>query len=208
MKITMKRGYTQKLVLTAMFAALIAVGAFIKIPVPLVPFTLQVFFVNLAGLMLGGTWGVVSVLIYVVLGLIGLPIFAHGGGIGYVLNPTFGYLIGFIVGAGVTGIVSRKNGVLNLKRMIIASILDMIIIYLFGATYCYCISNFYLGNEMAVGTAIVSLILVFIPGDGLSCAISIVLAKKLVKVLRMERVDPPIEEKSETEPIEEGDGTI
>jgi len=208
MKTTTKRDYTRNLVLTAMFAALIAVGAFIKIPVPVAPFTLQVFFVNLAGLMLGGVWGTASAAIYVTLGLIGLPIFTHGGGIGYVLNPTFGYLLGFIVGAGVTGIVSRKNGRLSVKRMILASVLDMLIIYLMGATYCYCISNFYLGKDVAIGAAVVSYILVFIPGDGLSCAISIVIAKKLVKALKMEKIDPTIREQSEEEILEEGDGAI
>ena len=92
---------TKAMILCALFAALAAVGAFLRIPVPLVPFTLQFLFTNLAGLLLGKKLGAVSVGVYVLLGLMGLPIFTGGGGIGYLVHPTFGYLIGFILGAGL-----------------------------------------------------------------------------------------------------------
>ena len=87
---------TYKMILVALFAALIAVGAFIRIPVPLVPFTMQTFFVVLAGMLLGKKLGAASALVYLAIGLIGIPVFTQGGGIGYVLKPSFGYLIGFI----------------------------------------------------------------------------------------------------------------
>ena len=89
---------TREMILTGLFAALTAVGAFIKVPVPVCPFTLQFLFTTLAGVLLGGKLGACAVGIYVMLGLAGLPIFAGGGGISYVLQPTFGYLIGFIAG--------------------------------------------------------------------------------------------------------------
>jgi biotin synthase len=91
-----------------LFAALIAVGAFIKIPGPIVPFTAQFLFVNLAGILLGKKGGALAVGVYIALGLIGIPIFAEGGGIGYVLNPKFGYLIGFFVGAYCGGAVFER----------------------------------------------------------------------------------------------------
>lgn len=94
---------TQKLVLCALFAALIAAGAFIQIPIPVIPLTMQFLFTNLAALTLGKRWGAASAGVYVSLGLLGLPVFTGGGGIGYVLRPTFGYLIGFIVGNYVCG---------------------------------------------------------------------------------------------------------
>ena len=99
----------RKMTFCAIFTALIAVGAFIKIPVPPIPFTLQTMFVVLAGLMLGGNMGGISALLYMILGLIGIPIFTGGGGIGYVLKPTFGYIIGFCVGAYAIGKISYKN---------------------------------------------------------------------------------------------------
>ena len=87
-----KRLSTKSMVLCAMFTALVAVGAFIQIPVPYMDyFTLQFFFVLLAGLILGGNKGAISVGCYVLLGLIGIPIFAAGGGIGYIFRPSFGY---------------------------------------------------------------------------------------------------------------------
>ena len=72
-------------ILCGIFAALIAVGAFIKIPIPICPFTLQFLFTNLAGLLLGKKVGSRAVGIYIILGLIGLPIFSEGGGIGYLM---------------------------------------------------------------------------------------------------------------------------
>ena len=75
---------TKDLVLCAMFVALIAVGAFIKVPVPVVPFTLQFLFTMLAGLLLGPVNGALAVVVYIVLGLVGLPIFTQGGGPGYI----------------------------------------------------------------------------------------------------------------------------
>ena len=77
---------TKDMIMCALFTALIAVGAFIKVPVPVVPFTLQFLFTMLAGLIMGGRLGAISVGLYAVLGLVGLPIFAEGGGIWYVLK--------------------------------------------------------------------------------------------------------------------------
>lgn len=99
-------GNTKNLVRMALLAALIAVGAFIRIPVPVCPFTLQFLFTMLAGLLLGSKYGALSVLVYLCVGLLGLPVFADGGGIGYVFQPTFGYLIGFCIASYVTGAIA------------------------------------------------------------------------------------------------------
>ena len=85
--------------LTALFAALISVGGRITIPIPYVPITLQTLFTVLAGLLLGSKLGAVSSALYVLMGLLGLPVFSAGAGPAYVFHPTFGYMIGFIVGA-------------------------------------------------------------------------------------------------------------
>ena len=94
---------TKSMVYCGLFTALIAVGAFIKVPVPVVPFTLQYLFTMLAGLLLGAKRGAIAVLAYMLLGLAGLPIFTEGGGLWYVLKPSFGYIIGFVLGTYVTG---------------------------------------------------------------------------------------------------------
>ena len=80
----MRTAKTKNLILCGLFTSLIVVGAFIRIPIPVVPFTLQLLFTMLAGLLLGGKWGAASVCIYIVLGLMGLPVFAEGGGLAYV----------------------------------------------------------------------------------------------------------------------------
>ncbi len=98
--------------LVPLFAALTAAGAFIQVQTPLVPVTLQTLLVYSSGLFLGPAGGALSQLLYVTLGLIGLPVFAGGGGIIYVLSPSFGYLVGFIPAAAVSGWFSGKGGYL------------------------------------------------------------------------------------------------
>ena len=98
---------TRNMVLAALFAALTAIGAFLQIPTGTVPITLQFLFTALAGLLLGWKWGAVSQLLYVGIGLLGLPVFTQGGGIGYVLQPSFGFLLGLIPAAAVIGALSN-----------------------------------------------------------------------------------------------------
>ena len=98
---------TRNMVLAALFAALTAIGAFLQIPTGTVPITLQFLFTALAGLLLGWKWGAISQLLYVGIGLLGLPVFTQGGGIGYVLQPSFGFLLGLIPAAAVIGALSN-----------------------------------------------------------------------------------------------------
>jgi biotin transport system substrate-specific component len=95
--------------LVALFAALTGIGAFIRIPIPYVPLSLQNLMVMFAGLILGGRLAALSQLVYILVGLLGIPIFVHGGGLGYVLQPSFGYLLGFIPGAYVIGRLIEKR---------------------------------------------------------------------------------------------------
>lgn len=106
---------TRKLVYTALFAALTAVGAFLRIPMVYSSVTLQYLFTAMAGLLLGRRWGALSQAVYVLLGLVGLPIFTMGGGFGYVFQPTFGFLLGLIPAAWVVGAVTGES--LDPKRM-------------------------------------------------------------------------------------------
>ena len=114
-----KKVNVQQLVLCGIFTALIAIGAFIRIPVPLIPFTLQLFFVTMAGFLLGARGGAVSAGLYMVLGLMGLPIFTEGGGPTYILKPTFGYIVGFVVTAYVVGKIAYADKNPSLKRLIL-----------------------------------------------------------------------------------------
>ncbi|WP_455257456.1 biotin transporter BioY [Peptoniphilus asaccharolyticus] len=173
---------TLSLTRVALFVALIAIGAFIKIPVPNMPFTLQFLFTNLAGIILGSQLGALSVGVYVLLGLIGVPVFTSGGGPGYILMPTFGYLIGFIVGTYLGGRYLEKRGYES-KDIFISSVINLFFVYLFGMVYYYLISNFYLNVPFSVKNVILYCFLLAVPGDIFLCFVSTISGKKIVKAL-------------------------
>lgn len=126
---------TRKAVLVALFGVLTAVGAFVRVPVPGVPFTLQVPAVLLAGLALGPWLGAASQLAYVAAGLLGLPVFASGGGPGYVLTPTFGFLVGFVAGALVVGLAAGDPARSGTPRIALALALGIGAIYSVGVPW-------------------------------------------------------------------------
>ena len=159
-------------VFISLFAALTAVGAFIKIPIPHVPFTLQTLMVMFAGLLLGSRRGALSQVLYLSLGLIGLPIFAQGGGPAYILQPSFGFLIGFIAGAFVIGKVLEKSSALTLSRTVFALVLGQAIIYLFGLSYLYLNLNFIIKKPISFSSVLAIGFLFFIPGDAVKTFIA------------------------------------
>ena len=98
-------------VYASLLAALTAAGAYLAIPIGPVPIVLQNFFVFLSGLLLGSRWGFASISVYILVGACGLPIFSIGrGGIGHIMGPTGGYLIGFLPAVYIIGLISEKGG--------------------------------------------------------------------------------------------------
>ncbi len=120
----------------ALFVALMTAGAYIKIPFPLVPLTFQTVLSIAAGLLLGAKKGATSMAVYCVCGLVGLPVFSAGGGIYYLLKPSFGYILGFILSAAVAGLVSGKSKRVSLPRLVAASLAAFSVNYLVGVPYC------------------------------------------------------------------------
>ena len=174
-----KKIATKDMIMCALFTALIAVGAFIKVPVPVVPFTLQFLFTMLTGLIMGGRLGAVSAGLYAVLGLVGLPIFAEGGGIWYVMKPSFGYIIGFALGSLVTGLMAEKLEKLTTGRLLAASFTGLAIVYACGMIYYYIICNFVIGTPIAFWPLFLYCFLLAVPGDICLCFIGALLAKRL-----------------------------
>lgn len=175
---------TREMVLCAMFTALIAAGAFLSFPLPSgVPVSLQFLFTNLAGVLLGRKKGLTSVLVYTVLGLIGIPIFTAGGGVGYVLKPSFGYILGFSGGTWLAGYISEK-GPGTVMRYIWASLADMAVVFTVGLLYFYLITTYYIGSSIDAKTLFVSGFLVFAPADLAYCVLSGFLAKRLQPALQ------------------------
>ncbi len=176
---------TKNLVLCSLFAALTAIGAFIRIPVPMMDyFTLQIAFVLLAGMLLGANYGALSVAVYVIAGLIGFPIFAAGGGISYVLRPSFGYLLGFIAAAYLSGFVCAKIHARTYKHYLFAAFSGTVVTYIIGFAYKFAILNLYLHEPTSIWVVVsASLFGIDIPGDIFLTFVSALAAVKIKKAL-------------------------
>ena len=141
---------THELVIIPLFTVLMFAGARISIPMlPNIPFTLQLLFAVLTGLFLTPVSAGIAQFLYVILGLVGLPVFAAGGGFQYIFKPSFGYILGFIPAAIVASILFRKfkfNGYLS---SILSSFAAILVGYVFGITYSFLLNRFYFGDEKA-----------------------------------------------------------
>ncbi|MEG0371621.1 MAG: biotin transporter BioY [Clostridium sp.] len=173
---------THTMVICTLFSALIAIGAFIKIPIPVVPFTLQFLFTTLAGMILGGKKGALSVGIYIFIGLVGIPVFASGGGIGYFIKPTFGYIIGFLIGTYYTGkMVERLE--LTYKNLLIAGFVGLAIVYIIGMTYYFIVANFFISSPIGIWSLILYCFILAVPGDIFIIFICAYIGKRVIPVI-------------------------
>ena len=169
----------RKLVYTALFAVLTAVGAFLRIPLGVSSITLQFLFTAMAGVLLGPGCGALSQGVYVALGLIGLPIFTAGGGFGYVLQPTFGFLLGLIPAAAIIGAISRRSA--SPRRLALACLAGLAALYAVGVPYMALILNGYMGKGMSVSALLWAGMLPFLPGDAIKIAVTALLCPLLRK---------------------------
>ncbi|MGN0427679.1 MAG: biotin transporter BioY [Agathobacter sp.] len=174
---------TKEIILCGMFAALIAVGAFIKIDIPLplytMHFTLQWFFVLMAGFLLEEKLGSISVLVYLLIGLLGVPVFAAGGGFTYIFRPGFGFLLGFIPAAFSIGYISKKIKANTVLKMLLPAIVGEVVYYAVGAVYFYMIKNFYVGAPVSWWVVIVEYCLITVLPDFLLCVFAAIFCHKL-----------------------------
>ncbi len=171
--------------LIALFVALITIGSKITIPSPIVPFTLQWMFVALSGILLGPRLAPMSMIVYTFLGLMGLPVFTKGGGISYVLSPTFGYLIGFIIASYIIGkSVEIMGNKIIFWRLIVAMAFSLLVLYTIGVIYMYFISTLYLGKSLTFYNAVLYGALLFIPTDILSATFCSILGVKIARQVR------------------------
>ncbi len=176
----------RQITMTALFVALVAVGAFIKIPIPYLPFTLQLLFTTLAGLILGSRLGGMSVVMYLILGLVGVPIFTEGGGLMYVVKPTFGYLLGFAIGAFVAGRMVETSVILTFKRLLAASFVNLAIVYGVGMIYLYEIKDLYLEKPIGLDVLFIYCFALPVIPDIFLCILEAVIAKRLLPILKRE----------------------
>lgn len=162
------------MVYAAMFGALTAAGSFMVIPIQPVPITLQTMFTCLAGVLLGSRAGAMSQMIYVLLGLIGLPVFAGGrAGLGTLLGPTGGYLLGFILGAYVIGYLVERKPEPGWAWTIMSMAAGNLVIYACGWTQLVLLTQFSWSKAFIVG------VMPFLVGDGLKILAAAYLAPRL-----------------------------
>lgn len=164
-----------------LFSALICIGAFIKIPLPTLSVTMQVFFVLLAGLLLGRKKASCAVEIYILTGLVGLPVFSEGGGVSYVFNPRFGYLVGFVFSAYIMGAINEKR--FCLKKAVFSCAIGIACIYFFGMSWYYIICRFVLLTPVSISFIFVYCFLSVILGDVLSAAAAVFAASRIKKYI-------------------------
>ncbi|MDR1741907.1 MAG: biotin transporter BioY [Synergistaceae bacterium] len=181
------------LVLAAFFAILTGVGAQISIPLPgMVPFTMQTMVVLMSGLLLGPKYGPASQLLYMAMGLVGLPVFSGGtGGIQSVLSPSFGFIPGFVFASWVAGaVMSRSVRTWNTPRRAAlvscaaACILASVAIYVVGIPLFLLNMNYITNVPMNVGRALQLAMLPFAVTDVIKAVAAGALALGVMRLMR------------------------
>jgi biotin transport system substrate-specific component len=178
---------TKDITYTSFFTALAVVSAVIVrlgTGTMLVPFSLLPMVSLLSGMILGPKLGAISMLVYVILGLIGVPVFASPpyGGFTYILKPTFGFLLGFIASSWITGKVLEKSKAL-LRHYLLASFLGLVVIYLVGLPYLYMVLNFYVKKTVGIVEVLKLGLFPFILPDIIKAFISSIFAKAIISRL-------------------------
>lgn len=160
-----------RLVWAALMAALTAVGAYVSIPLGPVPISLQTMFVLMAGYTLGPAYGAAAIGLYLVAGIVGLPVFAGGkSGFAALFGPTGGYLIGFIVCAAVAGFAGRKASWL---RLALFGLLGFAALYALGLARLKTILDADWSKTITVG------LLPFLPGAAIKLGLAVAAQKFL-----------------------------
>ena len=164
-------------VLASLMAALTAVGAYIHIPIGPVPIVLSTLFVLLSGLLLGSRWGLVSMALYLLVGAIGIPVFAGGkGGLVHFFGPTGGYLLGYVLASWITGFISeRSRGILICE--ILAVIAGSLTIYWLGVPWLK------IATQISWPKALMLGMVPFLIGDAVKASVALMLARAVRPIL-------------------------
>ncbi len=175
----------QRMIYASFFAALMCVGSYISVPIGPVPIVLNNFFVLLAGLLLGARWGALSVLVYLLVGVIGLPVFAGGkSGLAHLLGPTGGYLVGFVAAAWLTGVISQRGRHVRRPQLydIAAVLAGSIVVYCIGVPWLHWTTQMSWVKTLMIGCT------PFIVGDAVKAAVAVVIAGRLRSFIRIHHV--------------------
>ena len=178
----------------ALFAAIISIGCFIKIPLGVIPIVLQNMLCILCAVLLGGIWAGAPTALFLVAGLIGLPVYSGGsGGIAVWLGPTGGFLPGYLLGAiaagfiaGLPSVEEKKLTTKTVLRVSLAILAGMIILYIPGVirfSYWATAAGKIPQDKTALAYTLTACVIPYIPGDIIKIAVAIPVALKLRPVL-------------------------
>jgi biotin transport system substrate-specific component len=176
----MQKSKTLKMILCAVFAAITAVLSQIVIPIGPVPINLATFAVFCAGALLGSKLGALSLITWVVLGAAGVPVFAmFRGGVGALVGPTGGYIIGYVPAAFITGLLSERfNGGNKTYPYPVAMSTGMLTYFVLGTAW------FVFSTGTGLWEALMICVIPFLPGEFLKIAAATVFVKRLRPALR------------------------
>ncbi|MFA9381155.1 MAG: biotin transporter BioY [Acetanaerobacterium sp.] len=176
---TLAKSPTKALVLCALLAAATAVLSQISVPLPFtpVPINLATLAVFVAGGLLGPVYGAVSLTVYVMLGAVGLPVFAQfSGGVGIILGPTGGYILGYIGAAWLTGLIINRLPK-NFLSAVVAMIAGLLVCYALGTAW------FMVETGTSFIAALGMCVMPFLIGDALKIACASFLVNRLARVI-------------------------
>lgn len=172
------------MVLTGLFAALHIVGSQLSVPIGPVPHTLQIFFVLLAGVVLGGRWGGLSVVVWILLGVFGLPVFAQGkAGAAVLLGPTGGFLVGFVLCAYIVGVYAERVAAPVFGRVLAVMLVGLALVYALGLAGFMASFKYFLHKPMTLTTAFTLSVLPFLPFDIIKTALAAYVGVKVRRTL-------------------------
>ena len=175
----MTRKATKAIVFTALFAALSAACAFISIPVPgtPIPIVLQNMMVVLSGMLLGPFFGTASTLLFIIAGILGLPVFSGGtGGFAKLMGPTGGFIIGYAIASLVAGLIlgrPKLDGKKHIARIIIASFFGFLVMYIPG------VLHFMNSLDKTFSETMALCVIPYLPGDLIKMVLCILICLPL-----------------------------
>lgn len=188
------QSHSFKITITALMTAFTCTGGFIRIPTPLLDITMQTFFACMAGILLGKKLGTLSQFIYAIIGLAGVPIFTRGGGITYVFQPSFGFILGFILCAFLCGLMrdilfknklktedNKKIVWKDFLKITVICLVGILGLYIVGGSYMLIILKSYLNIDTAVIISTMLSLPLFVLGDLISLIILIIITPVLYR---------------------------
>lgn len=171
---------TKMICLCGLFAALTAICSQIAFDIGPVPISFATFSVFVAAGMLGAKFGTISQLVYVLIGAVGVPVFAHfTGGFSIVTGPTGGYIVGYVVAAFITGLIVQKVKINKFVVLPIAMLIGLIACYALGTVWFMHVTNRKLWDSLGL------CVFPFIPGDIIKITFATILVARLKKVIKI-----------------------